>query len=82
MSSLYIWDAVLNVLDRGCSTVDLLRGEESYKLRWSHKIITNYRAYLGRNTLAWALYTAYHIVRFEVVRYAQAESAPKWIRGP
>ena len=82
MSSLYIWDAVLNAPDRGCSTVDLLRGEESYKLRWRPKIIPNYRAYLGRNTLAWALYTAYHIVRSKVVSYEQAESAPRWIRGP
>jgi hypothetical protein len=37
-SSLYIWDAVLNALDRGCSTVDLLRGEEPYKLRCGHRI--------------------------------------------
>jgi CelD/BcsL family acetyltransferase involved in cellulose biosynthesis len=81
-SSLYIWDAVLNALDMGCSTVDLLRGEESYKLRWSSRIIPNYRVYLGRNTFAWAPYTAYQVLRFELVRYEQAESAPKWIKKP
>jgi CelD/BcsL family acetyltransferase involved in cellulose biosynthesis len=81
-SSLYIWDAVLNALDRGCSTVDLLRGEEPYKLRWSSELIPNHRVYLGRNTLAWAPYTAYHVLRNAVVRYEQSESAPKWIKGP
>ena len=80
-SSLYIWDAVLNALDRGCSTVDLLRGEEPYKLRWSSRIIPNYRVYLGRNTFTWAPYTAYHVLRFEFVRYEQTERAPKWIKG-
>jgi CelD/BcsL family acetyltransferase involved in cellulose biosynthesis len=81
-SSLYIWDAVLNALDRGCSTVDLLRGEEPYKLRWSSELIPNHRVYLGRNTLAWAPYTAYHVLRIAVVRYEQSERAPKWIKGP
>ena len=81
-SSLYIWDAVLNALDRGCSTVDLLRGEEPYKLRWSSRIIPNRRVYLGRNTLVWAPYTAYHVLRSAFVRYEQSESVPKWIRGP
>jgi CelD/BcsL family acetyltransferase involved in cellulose biosynthesis len=81
VSSLYIWDAVLNALDRDCSTVDLLRGEESYKLRWSSRIIPTYRAYLGRSAPAWTLFTAYHILRSWVVRYEQSEHAPKWIKG-
>jgi CelD/BcsL family acetyltransferase involved in cellulose biosynthesis len=80
-SSLYIWDAVLNALDRGCSTVDLLRGEEPYKLRWSSRIVANQRVYLGRNSLVWAPYTAYHALRLKIVHYEQTESAPKWIKG-
>ena len=81
-SSLYIWDSVLNALDRNCATVDLLRGEEPYKLRWSSRIIPSYRVYLGRNTPAWALYTAYHILRSEIVRFEQAERVPKWMKIP
>lgn len=79
-SSLYIWDAVHNALNRGCSSVDLLRGEETYKLRWSSRIIPNYRVYLGRNTLAWLPYTAYHLFRFRVTSFEQSPSAPKWVK--
>jgi lipid II:glycine glycyltransferase (peptidoglycan interpeptide bridge formation enzyme) len=34
-SSLYIWDAVEVANGRDSSYLDLLRGEEPYKLRWS-----------------------------------------------
>src|SRR3712207_4575378 len=80
-SSLYIYDAIRNALDRGCSNVDLLRGEESYKLRWSSRVVPNYRVFLGRNVLVWAPYTAYQVLRFKLVRYEQGETASRWVKG-
>jgi hypothetical protein len=79
-SSLYIWDAVHKALDRGCTNVNLLRGEEPYKLRWSSRSVPNYRAYLGRHLFVWAPYTAYHVWRFKLVRYVRSENAPRWMK--
>jgi CelD/BcsL family acetyltransferase involved in cellulose biosynthesis len=79
-SSLYIWDAVLNALDRGCSTVDLLRGEEPYKLRWSSRVVSNHRLILGRNSIILATYARYQRLRSKVEAHAGSENAPRRIR--
>lgn len=76
--SLYIWDAVLNALDRGCSTVDLLRGEEAYKLRWSSGITTNYQAVLGHRLALWLPYWGYHALLSRAKRHAYSDDAPQW----
>ncbi len=80
-SSLYIWDALNIARRKNCGYLDLLRGEELYKLRWSSKISPSHRLILGRNLAFWAPYAGYHALRLKAKRYVQSESAPRWIGG-
>jgi len=80
-SSLYIWDAVEIAHGRGSSWLDLLRGEEPYKLRWSSRIIPTHRLILGQHRAAWMPYAGYHALRSRAKRYARSESAPPWIKS-
>jgi CelD/BcsL family acetyltransferase involved in cellulose biosynthesis len=80
-SSLYIWDALNIARTKNCGYLDLLRGEELYKLRWSSRISSSHRLILGRNLAFWAPYAAYHALRYKAKRYVQSESAPRWIGG-
>lgn len=81
-SSLYIWDALNIARSKNCGYVDLLRGEESYKLRWSSRISSSHRLILGRNLTFWAPYAGYHALRSKAKRYARSEGASRWIAGP
>jgi len=81
VSSLYIWDAVSIARSKNSSCLDLLRGEESYKLRWSSRTIPTYRAILGRSLALWSPYAGYHGLRSKAKRYVNSESAPQWIKG-
>ena len=80
-SSLYIWDALNIARTKNCGYLDLLRGEEPYKLRWSSRISPSHRLILGRNLVFWAPYAGYHALRSKARRYVQSESAPRWIGG-
>src|SRR5215203_4699311 len=80
-SSLYIWDALNIARTKNCGYLDLLRGEEPYKLRWSSRISPSHRLILGRNLASWATYAGYHALRSKARRYVQSESAPRWIGG-
>jgi CelD/BcsL family acetyltransferase involved in cellulose biosynthesis len=80
-SSLYIWDALNIARTKNCGYLDLLRGEESYKLRWSSRISSSHRLILGRNLAFWTPYAGYHALRYKAKRYVQSESAPRWIGG-
>jgi CelD/BcsL family acetyltransferase involved in cellulose biosynthesis len=80
-SSLYIWDALNIARTKNCSYLDLLRGEEPYKLRWSSRISPSHRLILGRNLAFWAPYAGYHALRSKARRYVQSEGAPGWIGG-
>ena len=80
-SSLYIWDALNIARTKNCGYLDLLRGEEPYKLRWSSRISPSHRLILGRNLAFWAPYAGYHALRSKARRYVQSESAPRWIGG-
>jgi CelD/BcsL family acetyltransferase involved in cellulose biosynthesis len=80
-SSLYIWDAVLNALDWGCSTVDLLHGEEPYKLRWASKVVANHQAILGRSRGPWTSYAAYYVLRSRAKRYVNSDEVPSWVNA-
>jgi CelD/BcsL family acetyltransferase involved in cellulose biosynthesis len=77
-SSLRIWDAVNVAYQRNGQYVELLRGEESYKLRWSSSISTNYQVILGRHLGIWVPYSAYHLLLSRIKRYAYSEDAPQW----
>jgi CelD/BcsL family acetyltransferase involved in cellulose biosynthesis len=63
ISSLEVWSLVNWALDRNYDYVNLLRGEETYKLRWCNRTIPNHRMILGRRLLPWGLYTGYRILR-------------------
>jgi hypothetical protein len=78
-SSLYIWDALNIARTKNCGYLDLLRGEEPYKLRWSSRVSPSHRLILGRNLGFWAPYAGYHALRSNARRYAQSDSAPRWI---
>jgi len=80
-SSLYIWDAVEIALGRGSSYLDLLRGEEAYKLRWSSRTIPTHRLILGPHRTAWMPYAGYHALRSRAKQYARSESAPLWVKS-
>jgi CelD/BcsL family acetyltransferase involved in cellulose biosynthesis len=77
-SSLYIWDAVEIARGRECSYLDLLRGEEPYKLRWNSRIIPTHRLILGRHRRAWMPYAGYHTLRSRAKLYVRSERAPLW----
>jgi CelD/BcsL family acetyltransferase involved in cellulose biosynthesis len=71
LSSLMIWDAVKVAYDRGSARVNLLRGEEPYKLRWASESIPNYRIILSKNPAFGKLYVSLlllkHLTDREVV---------------
>jgi CelD/BcsL family acetyltransferase involved in cellulose biosynthesis len=48
MHSLYTWNAVMVARSKGIARVNLLRGEEPYKLRWATEVVYNYRVVLSR----------------------------------
>ena len=80
-SSLYIWDAVEIAHGRDDGCLDLLRGEEPYKLRWSSRIIPTDRLILGQHRTVWIPYAGYHALRSRAKLYTRSESAPPWIKS-
>jgi CelD/BcsL family acetyltransferase involved in cellulose biosynthesis len=79
-SSLGIWDAMNIAYSRSCSYLDLGRGEESYKLRWSTSMISIHRIILGRSWISYSPYAGYQVLRSKAKRYLYSESAPKWVK--
>jgi hypothetical protein len=80
-SSLYIWDALDIARSKNSDHLDLLRGEDLYKLRWSSRVVTNHRLIIGRNRIAWAPYTLYHALYSSARLYASSESPPRWVKN-
>jgi len=79
-SSLYIWDAVEIAHSKNMSYLDLLRGEEPYKLRWSSSVISTNRLIMGRHQASWMAYAGYHALRSRAKVYSRCEAAPYWIK--
>jgi hypothetical protein len=76
-----IWDAV-EIAHIGDSIyLDLLRGEEPYKLRWSSRIIPTHRLILGQHRTARIPYAGYHALRSRAKLYASSGNAPLWIKS-
>lgn len=63
VSSLEIWNLLDTAFDRNCDHVNLLRGEEPYKMRWNPRMIPSHRIILGRELFSWSLYAGYRTVR-------------------
>ena len=79
VSSLYTWNAIDVAHSKNKSYLDLLRGEEPYKLRWSTRVVPNHRSILGQTPLTLAHYTGYQLLRSKAEAYADSENAPRWV---
>jgi CelD/BcsL family acetyltransferase involved in cellulose biosynthesis len=80
VSSLYVWDALNAARAQHSAYLDLLRGEEPYKLRWASRVLPNHRLVLGRDWFSWAPYADYQSLRSRAERYAYFEGAPGWVK--
>jgi CelD/BcsL family acetyltransferase involved in cellulose biosynthesis len=81
VSSLNVWNA-LNVARRSNrARVNLLRGEEPYKLSWASAVVPNYRMILTRDPAFGKLFLAYRSLRSKASQYANSESTPQWIKS-
>jgi len=80
VSSLFIRDGLQLARQRNVACLDLLRGEEPYKLRWTSKAVANHRVILGRNLLFWGPYVGYRLLRSRARRFVEQESTPPWIK--
>src|SRR5215207_3287600 len=80
VSSLFIRDGLQLARQRNVACLDLLRGEEPYKLRWTSKAVANHRVILGRNLLFWGPYGGYRLLRSKARRFVEQESTPPWIK--
>jgi hypothetical protein len=80
-SSLYIWDAVELAHSKNISCLDLLRGQEPYKLRWSSSVVCTHRLILGQKRVAWMPYAGYHALRSRAKLYTRSENVPPWIKN-
>ena len=78
-SALYIWDGLNIARSKNCGYLNLLRGGETYKLRWSSRISSSHRLILGRNKAFWAPYAGYHALRSIIKRYVKSDDVPHWI---
>jgi hypothetical protein len=79
-SSLYIWDALNSARSKNISHLNLLRGEEPYKLRWSTRLVSNQRLILARSVALWLPYAKYYVLRSRVQRYLGSDNAPRWVK--
>jgi CelD/BcsL family acetyltransferase involved in cellulose biosynthesis len=77
ISSLYIRDGLNVALERNSTHLDLLRGEEPYKLRWASRVVANHRVVLGQSRIFWAPYGAYVALRLGAKRYV-ADAIPDY----
>ena len=82
----YQWNALLvregvEVARRwSASHVDLLRGEQDYKMQWASAVIESRRVVLGHSAVLWAPYAAYWHAYTGLVRYVLSPQCPSWIR--
>jgi hypothetical protein len=78
---LYIGDTVEIPHSRNMSYLDLQRGQEPYKLRWSYSVICTHRLILGQQRAAWMPYARYHTLRSKAKLYMRSETVPSWIKS-
>jgi CelD/BcsL family acetyltransferase involved in cellulose biosynthesis len=81
VSSLFIRDGLELARERNVPFLDLLGGEEPYKLRWTSRMVANHRVILGRNPLFWSPYVGYRLLRSRARRYLEQENTPSWVKG-
>jgi CelD/BcsL family acetyltransferase involved in cellulose biosynthesis len=81
VSSLFIRDGLEMARERDVARLDLLRGEEPYKLRWTSQAVPNHKVILGRTPIFWGPYAAYRLARRKARRYVEQEGTPRWIKS-
>lgn len=81
VSSLTMWDLVNVACSRGSTHASQLRGEEAYKLQWATEVVPYHRVILGRYRGVQLPYAGYHVLYTGARRYADSQSAPKWIKS-
>ena len=81
LSSLFIWDAINIALTRNSLRLDLLRGEEPYKLRWTPTTTPSSRVILCSSRILCSLYAGYHVLHSGMKRYTKKESTPRWLKS-
>ncbi len=81
VSSLFIRDGLELARQRNVACLDLLGGEEPYKLRWTSKSVPNHRVILGKNPLSWGPYVGYRLLRRRARRFVEEEGTPPWIKN-
>lgn len=79
-SSLCMWDAANVARSKDLRYVNDLRGEESYKVRWSSELVPNHRLILGRSPVVVAAYGRWQVLRSKALAYAVSEEAPRWVK--
>jgi CelD/BcsL family acetyltransferase involved in cellulose biosynthesis len=80
VSSLNIWNGVNVALRRNSTYLDLLRGEEPYKMRWTPTVVSTHQVILGRRGISWAPYATYSVLRSRAKKYVNSHDAPRWIK--
>jgi CelD/BcsL family acetyltransferase involved in cellulose biosynthesis len=81
VSSLFIRDGLEIARERNVDYLDLLGGEEPYKLRWTSETVRNHRVILGRNLVFWGPYAGYRLLRSKARRYVEEEGTPQWVKS-
>ena len=81
VSSLFIRDGLEIARRRNVACLDLLGGEEPYKLRWTSEVVSNHRVILGRTPIFWGPYVAYRLARSKARRYVEEETTPRWVKS-
>jgi CelD/BcsL family acetyltransferase involved in cellulose biosynthesis len=81
VSSLFIRDGLEIARRRNVACLDLLRGEEPYKLRWTSEVVSNHRVIVGKTPIFWGPYVAYRLARLKASRYLEEETTPQWIKS-
>lgn len=80
VSSRLIQDNFFLARKRGKHSLDMLRGEEEYKLKWCTEVVYNRRLLLGRNRAYGKVYALYRGSRYAMRSYLDSEDAPRWMQ--
>jgi CelD/BcsL family acetyltransferase involved in cellulose biosynthesis len=80
-SAILVWEGLNIAHDRDSGCLDLLRGEEPYKMRWASTVIPSDRVILGRKLLVWVPYAAFQDLRSRAKRYVRSDSTPQRIKN-
>lgn len=82
----YQWNALLVQAGNdvahthGATYLDLLRGEQDYKMQWASRVTPSTRFILGRNVLTWSVYAGLWQLRTAVERFVFSPRCPEWVR--